>query len=237
MIKKTLAAIASLVILFVLVGLWSYSGAIASIETPEKVVALTYDDGPSPQYTQDLLAVLERQKVRSTFFLKARNVEAFPELAVRVRDAGHEIGNHSYYHYPMYSLSKSKMLAEISRASDIIETTLGIRPKLFRPPYGIQGPGLKLALQELDMPSILMNSIGSDWKLTEARAIADEVLGALGPGSIILLHDGHGDVDDPRAQESRAASVAATDIVINELRGQGYRFVTVGELLELQQEQ
>jgi len=148
-------------------------------------VALTYDDGPNPPHTQALLEMLAQYGVTATFFLKGRNVEAFPESVQAVARAGHEIGNHSYSHRPMLSLSQSAMREELVRTSDLIENLLGQRPVLFRPPYGLQGPGLKMAL------------------------------------------------DEPTAQQSRAPSVAATGIVIEELKARGYRFATVSELMSL----
>jgi peptidoglycan/xylan/chitin deacetylase (PgdA/CDA1 family) len=232
-LRKLFAAMAIVVILLCAVMFWSYSDAVVSVPLDEKVVALTYDDGPNPPHTQALLEMLAQHGVTATFFLKGRNVEAFPESVQAVAQAGHEIGNHSYSHRPMLSLSQSAMREELVRTSDLIENLLGQRPVLFRPPYGLQGPGLKMALDELGMPSILMSSNGTDWEETDPELIANKILESIAPGDIILLHDGHGDVDEPAAQQSRAPSVAATGIVIEELKARGYRFVTVSELIAL----
>ena len=185
MLRKLFSAMVVVVILLCAVMFWSYSDAVVSVPLDEKVVALTYDDGPNPPHTQALLKMLAQHGVTATFFLKGRNVEAFPESVQAVAQAGHEIGNHSYSHRPMLSLSQSAMREELVRTSDLIENLLGQRPVLFRPPYGLQGPGLKMAL------------------------------------------------DEPAAQQSRAPSVAATGIVIEELKARGYRFVTVSELMAL----
>ena len=195
---RLFAAMAIVVGLLCAVMFWSYSDAVVSVPLDEKVVALTYDDGPNPPHTQALLDMLAQHGVRATFFLKGRNVEAFPESVRAVAQAGHEIGNHSYSHRPMLSLSKSSMREELVRTGDLVEHLLGQRPLLFRPPYGLQGPGLKMALDELGMPSILMSSNGADWEETDPRLIASKVLESIQPGAIILLHDGHGDVDEPR---------------------------------------
>jgi peptidoglycan-N-acetylglucosamine deacetylase len=167
MLKKLLTTIVIVVVLICVVIFWSYSDAVVSVPVDEKVVALTYDDGPNPPHTQAMLELLAQHGVRATFFPKARNVEAFPESLQAVAQAGHEIGNHSYYHRPMLSFYKSAMLEEVVRAGDDIEKVLGQRPVLFRPPYGLQGPGLKMALDELGMLSILMGSHGVDWKETD----------------------------------------------------------------------
>ncbi len=212
---------------------WSYSNTLARVATAEKAVALTYDDGPNPPHTQALLELLEERGARATFFLKGRNVEAFPELAAQVAAAGHEVANHSYHHHAMGSLRKAGMVAELQRTNALIVDATGVEPVLFRPPFGVQGAGLKRALEELGMLSVLADASGADWEVTDPREVADRVLADVGPGSIVLLHDGHGDVDEPREQAGRAHSVAASALIIDELRSRGYRFVTVSELLDL----
>jgi peptidoglycan/xylan/chitin deacetylase (PgdA/CDA1 family) len=230
-IAKISAAVAVLIIGLGATLLWSYSETVSSFPGAEKVVVLTYDDGPNPPHTRDLLAVLEEYGVKATFFLKGRNVEAYPEAAREIALAGHEIANHSFYHRSLLTVGKFDAMEELRRSNLLIEESTGIAPQLFRPPYGAQGIGLKLALEELDMVSVLMSAHGSDWEVTDAQLIADAVLENIEPGAIVLLHDGHGDVDDPAAQSSRAATVAATSIIIESLKAKGYRFATVGEML------
>jgi peptidoglycan/xylan/chitin deacetylase (PgdA/CDA1 family) len=212
---------------------WSYSAAIVSLPTDEKVVALTYDDGPNPPHTEALLELLAQHGVKATFFLKGRNVEAYPGTVQAILQAGHEIGNHSYSHRPMFSLSRSAMQEEVARTNALIAQVTGSPPALFRPPYGGQGPGLKRALSALGMPSILFGAVGFDWQVTDPQRVADHVLDAIEPGDLVLLHDGDGDVDDPRTQATRAHTVAATGIIIEALKAQGYRFATVGELMAI----
>ncbi|MFK7978326.1 MAG: polysaccharide deacetylase family protein [Halioglobus sp.] len=238
MIRKSLLFLAAFlvlgIVLILAVGSYSYRGAISEVAVAGKVVALTYDDGPNPPHTQSLLALLGAEGVKATFFVKARNAEAFPDDLLAIARAGHEIGNHSYHHRPMASFNKSNMLEEVQRSGEIIERIVGYAPTLFRPPYGMQGIGLQQALTELELDSILMSTHGLDWELDSGRTIADKVLEGVKPGGIILLHDGHGDVDDPGAQKSRAASIVATKLVIDELRAQGFTFATVSELLAMQ---
>lgn len=233
MIIKLLLGILVVLALLVAIASWCYQDVLIKAPVTEKVVALTYDDGPNPPHTQALLALLTEQDVQATFFMKGINVEAFPDSVAEVAAAGHEIGNHSYHHQPMLAFTPGRYRDEITRTSRALENILGYDPKLFRAPYGAQGIGLTLALAELGMPSIGMNAIGNDWEVFDPRQIADAVLSSIEPGAIILLHDGHGDVADPAAQDSRAATVAATKLLIETLREQGYRFVTVGEMLEL----
>jgi len=233
MVRKIILVLGIALVALCAIFFWSYSEVVITVPVTEKVVALTYDDGPNPPHTQALLDTLAQHGVMATFFLKGRNVAAFPESVLMVANAGHEIGNHSYSHRPMIALSKSDMLEEVVRTNELIENLLGYEPVLFRPPYGAQGPGLKLALDELDMPSILMSTNGTDWEITDPQQIASAVLENIEPGSIILLHDGHGDVDEPDSQDSRAATVAATDIIVVALKARGYRFATVGELMAM----
>lgn len=231
MIRKITAAILLALVALCAVVYWSYGAVVVRVPVAGNVVALTYDDGPNPPFTGDLLGMLEKHGVQATFFLKGRNVDAFPDAVRAVAAAGHEIGNHSYDHQPMISFSESAMRAELTRTNRAISNVLGYKPELFRPPYGIQGPGLKMALEELGMLSILMTDSGADWEVSDPALIASAVLKTVEPGSIILLHDGHGDVDDPHTQDSRTASVAATGMIIEELHSRGYQFVTVGALM------
>jgi peptidoglycan/xylan/chitin deacetylase (PgdA/CDA1 family) len=233
MIRKTFAVLGLAIVALGAVLFWSYSATVAVIPVQEKVVALTYDDGPNPPHTEALLDMLAQHNVKATFFLKGRNIEAFPETVKDVVEAGHEIGNHSYFHKPMIAFSESGMLEELVRTNNLIEQYIGDTPTLFRPPFGVQGPGLKMALDTLGMTSVLMSTHGEDWEVSAPQLIADAVLENIEPGSVILLHDGHGDVDDPNAQQSRAPSVEATGIIIETLQAQGYRFKTVGEMLAM----
>ena len=233
MLKKTLACALVLVALVFGAIAMVYQGSFSSLPVKERLVALTYDDGPNPPHTRALLDLLASREVIATFFPKARNAEAFSNELLAVAAGGHEIGNHSYYHRPMTSLSTQAMFEEVEKANEVLTTLLGERPRLFRPPYGIQGYGLWRALKQLEMPSVLMNTHGADWEPHSAQEIADRVLAGVQPGTIILLHDGHGDVDDPYAQDSRAATVEATGLIIDALHTQGYRFVSISELMRV----
>jgi peptidoglycan/xylan/chitin deacetylase (PgdA/CDA1 family) len=234
--KLVLASLLILAIFFSFIY-WLYSDTISQVTVSVPVVALTYDDGPNPPYTENLLDLLEKHDVKATFFPKAENIEAFPEAAIALVEGGHEIGNHSYYHQPMSSTSQAPRMAEVEHANQVIYRVMGIRAKLFRPPFGIQGIGLKRALKELEMTSILMDSAGNDWEETNPAKIAQSILESVQPGSIILLHDGHGDIGKPTRQDSRAATVDASRIIIETLRKQGYRFLTISELLVLGEQQ
>jgi len=230
-IKKILLGFAAITLSIAVVFYWSYRNVVITVPVPDQLVALTFDDGPNPPDTQALLDLLQQHQVKATFFMKGRNVQSFPADVRAVAAAGHEIGNHSYNHPSMLWMSRSASLAEIARTNQALENILGFTPRLFRPPFGAQGPGLTLALAQLNMTSIGMSAIGSDWDVFDPQQIANNILSAIEPGAIVLLHDGHADVADPMAQDSRSATIAATQILIKQLRAQGYRFVTISELM------
>ena len=180
----------------------------------KKLVALTFDDGPS-SYTPQVLKVLRRKKAKATFFMLGDMVNRDPSTARRVLASGHEIANHSSTHalLPGYS--------DIRRASRTIRRTTGFKPCLFRPPYGALNSSVVRNVRDLGMKSVLWDVDTSDWSTPGTGTIRSRISGAR-PGSIVLMHDGGG----PRSQ-----TVAALPGAIRNLRARGFRFVTVTRLL------
>jgi len=179
-----------------------------------KLVALTFDDGPS-SYTPQVLKVLRRKKAKATFFMLGDLVSLNPSGARRVLAAGHEIANHSGSHslLPGY--------ADIRRAGRTIRRATGFKPCLFRPPYGALNSSVVRNVRDLGMKSVLWDVDTSDWSTPGTGTIRSRISGAR-PGSIVLMHDGGG----PRSQ-----TVAALPGAIRNLRARGFRFVTVTRLL------
>jgi peptidoglycan/xylan/chitin deacetylase (PgdA/CDA1 family) len=179
-----------------------------------KLVALTFDDGPSI-YTPQVLDILRRKKAKATYFMLGDTVSADPAAARRVLAAGHEIANHGSSHplLPSYS--------DISRASRTIRRATGFKPCLFRPPYGALNSSVISSARSLDMKSILWDIDTSDWSTPGTGTIRSRASSA-GSGSIVLMHDGGG----PRSQ-----TVAALPGIIHNLRARGYKLVTVTKLL------
>ncbi|MEE9368382.1 MAG: polysaccharide deacetylase family protein [Pontiella sp.] len=217
--------IRDLIVLLLLVGLlvasWFMHG-VRRVETDSLVVALTFDDGPNPPYTDALLSVLADKKVTATFFLIGQEVEAHPETARQITKAGHELGGHSYG-WESLALKRRKQVEQ--QLDQMCQAFLdaGI-PKLvlFRPPSGILVPGQAQLLQERGLTHISADVVVGDWKLENAEAIRERVVKKVRPGSIIVLHDGGG---------NRGATVKATPMIIDDLRSNGYSFVSVSELL------
>ncbi len=188
-------------------------------------VALTFDDGPGPE-TAPILDLLKREGVRATFFLCGANVEQYPELARRIGEEGHEVGNHTYHHPSFLGRSPGKIAWEIEGAQRAIRHRTGREAIWFRPPYGHRWFGLRRILLRSGLEMVLWSLNPVDWK-TEPDKIVARVLRAVHPGAIVLLHDG----SPPYQSRSRRATLAALPRILNELRDR-YRLVTVGELMQ-----
>jgi peptidoglycan/xylan/chitin deacetylase (PgdA/CDA1 family) len=191
------------------------------VETWAPLVALTFDDGPHPVYTPQVLDILARHQARATFFLIGANARRHPELVARIRARGHEVGNHT-------DTNGRTVLMSMRRFSDSLlkaEAALGLmdaRPKLFRPGGGwIRPAQLDLALQR-GYTCVLGSAYAWDPKRPPAAYIRWAVATNLAPGAIVVLHDAGGD---------RSNTVAALPGILDAGRSRGLRFVTVADLL------
>ena len=187
-------------------------------------VALTFDDGPSPD-TLGILDVLRRENVKATFFLVGREVEKYPEITRKIAGEGHEIGNHSYSH-PIYLFcSSNKTRRELRQTQAIIKQTIGIEPKISRPPCGVRSPAYFAAAKDLNLQTIQWSDAGFDWKKISPRRIAENVLKTVRKDSIVLLHDG-----DSAGKRSRRATVEALPLILRGLREKGLHVAPLAEL-------
>lgn len=193
--------------------------------TDKRQIALTFDDGPS-DWTLAVLEVLERHRVPATFFFCGMNVERRPDLTRFVHKRGYEIGNHTYSHPWLLLLSARAIQAELWRTQQVVEQTTGVRPRLFRPPYGSRAPGLLEVERELGLTEVFWTTMGKDWQAS-ATTIANRVLRGAEPGGIACLHDG----DRVRPDPDRSRTVAALKDFLPVLLDDGYSFVTAGTML------
>jgi peptidoglycan-N-acetylglucosamine deacetylase len=184
-------------------------------------IALTFDDGPGVD-TDNLLNLLQRLDVPATFFMLGRNVTEFPQTMQRLIDSGLPLDDHSMDHPNLSQLSADDQRAQIAGAAKVIENAGAAYPRLFRPPYGAYNQTTHDVLGGLRMLSVLWSVDSQDWKKPGVDGIVGNVLSAVHPGAIILMHDGGGD---------RSQTIAAVERIVPELRRQGYRFVTVPRLL------
>lgn len=187
-----------------------------------KYVALTFDDGPSAEVTPRVLEILKQYNAKATFFMLGSQVSYHPEIAKRVADAGHEIGNHTEQHQDLTKLGPDGIRREINSTSDKIANVTGVRPYLVRPPYGAHNENVRhVAANQGD--SIILWSVDSlDWKSRNAAAINREIGQQLTSGAIVLMHDIHPTTAD------------ALPELMKTLHQQGYQFVTVSQLLKIQ---
>jgi len=173
-------------------------GAYRRLDTTEKTIYLTFDDGPCPQFTPAVLDCLAENNARATFFLIADKAVLNTELVGRIKSAGHAIGNHSLDHRYRYFFGGTRRLREwIARAEEKLHDVSGAPTVGFRPPAGVCTPELHEALRDLKLPLILWNTRFYDktlgWKLRDAQRTLNRLL----PGSIVLLHDARRETDRP----------------------------------------
>lgn len=180
-----------------------------------KLVALTFDDGPSPTTTPRLLDVLKEKGVKATFFVVGTMAERATELLKREKAEGHEIGSHTVGHGNLTKMSAGEIAADMGRMNEVLQGALGEGVKILRPPYGAFTEATK---QVVGVPMVYWTVDTMDWKYREAGAVRTEAVKAVFDGAIILMHDIY------------ATSVDAVAGIIDELRGRGYEFVTVSEL-------
>jgi peptidoglycan/xylan/chitin deacetylase (PgdA/CDA1 family) len=193
---------------------------VARLDTVDRVVALTFDDGPDPQHTPPILDALDAQGVKATFFMMGRNVERHPEVAREVLRRGHEIGNHSYSHPRLVLMSPRRVREEIER-TDRLLTNLGVRgPIHFRPPHMSKLIVLPYVLGQMDKLTVLADVDPEEWRRRPAEVMIPEVLRQVRPGSIISMHDTFGE-----------ETLSMVERVVAALVEDGYRFETVSELL------
>ena len=188
-------------------------------------IALTFDDGPS-ESTPELLEILDRYQTPATFFQCGANVRRLPDIARAVLHAGHEIGNHTENHAPLYPRSAAFIYGELAAAQQSIVEATGTRPRYFRPPYGARWFGLRAAQKKLGLQGIMWSCIAQDWRLSTER-IVSRVNGNLFSGSIHCLHDGR--ITQPRPDVR--PMLEAVRAIVPEALDRGFEFVTISELL------
>jgi peptidoglycan/xylan/chitin deacetylase (PgdA/CDA1 family) len=190
-------------------------------ERDRPVVALTFDDGPHPPYTGQVLDVLERYGVPATFFCVGLNACELPDEISRISAAGHTVANHTWSHAYLPDLGRDRLHEQVGRTTQTLERAAGHPVALFRPPYGSRTPEVVGWLGEEKVTTVLWDVEAADWALPGADVIAHRVLDQVQPGSVILLHDGGGD---------RSQTAAALPTIIEGVQARGLRFVLVEEL-------
>ncbi len=198
----------------------------AKLDSQHKAIALTFDDGPWPTTTRQILDILKKNNIKATFFWVGRYLQTYPELGKQVASAGHAIGNHTWNHqYIKYN--EDGAAREIDRTSALIEELTGVKTSMFRPPGGILNNGLAAYAQKKNYAVIMWSADSLDWR-TATQSLMDNVMRQANSGGIVLMHDGGG---------NRSRTVQALPDIIARFKKEGYQFVTVPELLQMQEQE
>lgn len=184
------------------------------VDKEEKMIALTFDDGPNYN-TNKVLDILEKYNVPATFFILGSKIKGNEYILKRMASSGMEIGNHTYSHLLLTKYQEDKIKEEIESTSNLIFEVTGKYPTLLRPSYGSVNSKIK---KTADMPIIIWDIDTLDWKYHNSKRISKRVLNKAGDGDIVLMHDIY------------SATANALNIIIPELQNRGYTFVTVSEL-------
>ncbi|MEO4054686.1 polysaccharide deacetylase family protein [Solibacillus sp. CAU 1738] len=195
------------------------------IKTEEKIIAITFDDGPHRKYTTEILDLLAQFEVKATFFIVGENAEKNPEIVLRMYDDGHELANHTYTH--PFKVTVPQLVKELKQTNDTIFSITGYSPVLFRPVEGQYTDAMIDAIVKEKLKVVMWSwhQDTQDWKNPGVKKIVNTVLKGTKPGNVVLFHDGGG---------NRAQTVKALEEIIPELQKQGYKFVTISELIEMQ---
>jgi cellulose synthase/poly-beta-1,6-N-acetylglucosamine synthase-like glycosyltransferase/peptidoglycan/xylan/chitin deacetylase (PgdA/CDA1 family) len=202
-----------------------------SRSVPDKVIALTFDDGPDPVWTPRLLDLLAKYKAKATFFVVGSRVNENPAVAKRIVAEGHEIGSHTFTHTELAAAPAWRRSLEMTLTANAVAGATGYQTTLFRPPFGSEPSALTTAdyatlreVGKMGYVSVLSDLDPKDWKRPGVQAIVKGATPEAGKGAIVLMHDGGGD---------RSQTLAALDQLIPRLQAQGYRFMTVTAALDV----
>lgn len=205
----------------------------------ERVVALTFDDGPNPPYTTRILEVLEKEHVHATFFLVGRAVAAYPETVRRELRDGDAIGNHTWEHHHLIMMRRTQVHTSLDRTDLAIYKATGERTRLMRPPFGARDWIVMQVARKLGYTVVMWSvPLARDWEYPPPNTIAQRILPHVSDGSIIVLHDGNRgqlctkDKLNPHICD-RSSDIEATKMIVERLKREGYRFVTIPELITL----
>ncbi len=227
MIKKIFSLIISLILslCFCIPKIYAENTALifSKSNIPTKKLALTFDDGPHPRYTNEILDILEEYNVKATFFVIGVNIENYPGIIENIYAKGHEIGNHTYSHSSKQQISEDELKNEIDRCQELISSKIGIRTGLFRPPRGKLNKAVENFAAYNNYTVILWSIDTMDWAHRSPENIMKNIENTVKGGDIILMHD---------YISGKNTTIDALRLLIPRLQSLGYEFVTVSELID-----
>ena len=203
---------------------WNYhlKAYNAALNSKEKHIAITFDDGPNTEFTPQILKILKSYNAKATFFCIGKHIEQHPDIIKEIINDGHTIGNHSYSHSPFFDFyGKRKVIAEIKKTDDVIEKLIGKKMNLFRPPYGVTNPSISKAIKQTTHKVIGWNIRSLDTVKNNEQEILNRIKNKIAPGSVILLHD------------SKAITVNVLEQLLLFLQENNYKPVTVNTLFNI----
>jgi peptidoglycan/xylan/chitin deacetylase (PgdA/CDA1 family) len=190
-------------------------------------IALTFDDGPHPLYTPEILQILKKFDMFATFFMTGANISAHRDIVKRLAGEGHEIGNHTFAHPRSVFCGKRTLTQEIESTTALIEKITGHKPTVFRPPYGLVTPATLAICRRFNLSTILWSTNTRDYAGYAAQRIADRAINGLHPGAILLFHERH----FRDSSRSYAATIQALEILAPVIVNRAIKAVTVSQLL------
>ena len=195
----------------------------SSVKISQKVVAMTFDDGPHPVHTPKLLDILKARNIKCTFFVIGQQVKMYPNIIRRIIAEGHEIANHTWTHCSLTSVSDDRIRKELKDSEDAVFEVAGVRPHLVRPPYGAINARIKdLMFAEFGYSTIMWSVDPQDWRRPGVSVVTSRLVNGAHPGAIMLAHDIH------------PPTISAMPAMFDQLLAKGYQFVTVSQLLNME---
>lgn len=199
--------------------------AIWDVPISSKYIAITFDDGPSSEYTPEILDILQEHNAKATFFVVGSRAQQNPSIIKSMVKSGHELANHSFHHPDFTGITKEELIHEMDNTSEVLESLTGAPPRLFRPPGGVYNDIIVNTANEEGYMVVMWSwhQDTRDWKSPGVHNIVKTVLNNTRNGDIVLFHDFGGD---------RSQTVEALKQILPKLKEEGYQFVTVSELLQ-----
>ncbi len=195
--------------------------ALCKAYTNEKVVALSFDDGPA-RYTSDILNTLKQHNAPATFFCIGKNIQGNEQTLLRIKEEGHLVGNHSFSHHFWFDMwSTQKMMADMKAINKEVNKATGLEPLLFRPPYGVINPNLAAAIKQAKYTPIGWSVRSFDTSIKDKQKLLSRIMTRIKPGDIILLHD------------SMEITAAILPELIQQLTGKGYKIAPLDKMLNI----
>jgi len=204
------------------VGSNFFINIVCSANTTQKEIAISFDDGPAACYTPEILQLLKQENINATFFCIGNRIAGNEQIIRQIKEDGHIIGNHSYSHHFWFDMfSAKKMLQDLQQMDDEMERVTGLRPKLFRPPYGVTNPNLKRAIIKGNYTPVGWSVRSMDTVIKDEKKLLSKINAAIKPGAVFLFHD------------TSKTTLDALPAFIKEVKNKGYQIVPLDKLLLL----